>query len=161
MDRKKLALEILKRIRDKQPMTTKELGVDLQFLAEVSEMVRDEGLAKNIHVTRGGQGNKALHISLSSAIITMAGLNYIEENDVQPSEENDSKPKIQVCVIPWPEGKTVAEVEENPPTVSDAERFLENPNHEIIAVECGKMLFFTKEWYTVTIQYTEKVSQEV
>ncbi|RDZ11511.1 hypothetical protein C3744_20840 [Priestia megaterium] len=161
MNRKELALEILKRIRDKQPMTTKELGVDLQFLAEVSEMVRDEGLAKNIHVTHGGQGNKALHISLSSAIITMAGLNYIEENDVQPSKENDSKPKIQVCVIPWPEGKTVAEVEENPPTVPDAERFLENPNHEILAVECGKMLFFTKEWYTVTIQYTEKVSQEV
>ena len=71
------------------------------------------------------------------------------------------KPKIQVCVIPWPEGKTVNEVEENPPTVPDAERFLENPNHEILAVECGKMLFFTKEWYTVRIQYTEKVSQEV
>ena len=157
MNRKAFIVEILKQIRDKQSITLKELGVDLQFLAEVSELILDEGLAKNIHVTRGGQGNKALHVSLSSATVTMKGLDYIEANVLQPSK-NDLEPKIQIYAVPWPVDKTDTEVEENPPAMPQVDKFLEDSKHEILGVETAKVRHFTQYWYAVTIQYQNKIS---
>ncbi|MED4021986.1 hypothetical protein [Priestia aryabhattai] len=71
------------------------------------------------------------------------------------------EPKLQICAVPWPKGKTDAEVEENPPKVPEAEKFLKDPNIEVIDWHCAKMLHFTQYWYTVTIQYKDKISQEV
>ncbi|MBY0196402.1 hypothetical protein H7U05_03670 [Priestia megaterium] len=70
------------------------------------------------------------------------------------------EPKLQICAVPWPKGKTDAEVEENPPTVPEAERFINDPNNEIIDWHCAKVFHFTQYWYAITIQYTEKATQE-
>ncbi|MFP8643345.1 hypothetical protein ACLHWY_17605 [Priestia aryabhattai] len=64
-------------------------------------------------------------------------------------------------MVPWPEGATQEEVAENPPSMPKVEKLLNDSSKEILAVEEARVLFFTKEWYSVTIQYKGKVEQEV
>ncbi|WP_341284693.1 YjcQ family protein [Priestia megaterium] len=162
MDRKTIILEILKRLRDKKEVKQQDLGLDLESFGEVSEMILNEGLANGIKVQRGGQGSRVLYAWYSSAKITLLGLQYIEANDTEESstDESNEEPKLQIYAVPWPKGKTDAEVEENPPSVPQAEKFLKDPNIEIIDWHNAKVLHFTQYWYAVTIQYKEKVSQE-
>lgn len=163
MDRKTIMLEILKRLRDGKEVKYSDLGIDLKVFGEISEMILDEGFAKGIRLQRGGQGGNFAYVWYSSAKITINGLNYIELNDTDESStiENNTEPKLQIYAVPWPKGKTDAEVEENPPSVPQAEKFLKDPNIEIIDWHNAKVLHFTQYWYAVTIQYKEKVSQEV
>ncbi|MFB4325695.1 hypothetical protein RB298_25575 [Priestia sp. BR_2] len=64
-------------------------------------------------------------------------------------------------MVPWPEGKTEEEIAENLPSMPKVEKLLNDSSKEIVAVEEARMLFYTKEWYAVTIQYKEKAVQEV
>lgn len=47
---------------------------------EIAELVKNEGYANNVSVTRGGLGNKVLMVWYSNVTLTMNGITYLEEN---------------------------------------------------------------------------------
>ena len=80
MNRKKLVYSILKEIEQGNEPKKEAYGLELEQWGEIAELIRDEGLAKNIQIQRAGIGNKVIYIWYSSAKITFAGIDFLEEN---------------------------------------------------------------------------------
>lgn len=80
MNRKKLIYSILKELEQGNEPKQADYEIDLEQWGEVSELIRDEGFAKNVTVQRAGIGNKVVYAWYSSAKITMAGIEFLEEN---------------------------------------------------------------------------------
>lgn len=80
MNRKKIIYSILKEIQQGNEPKRDDYGLELEQWGEICELIRDEGLASNVVVQRGGIGNKVVYAWLSKAKITFKGLDFLEEN---------------------------------------------------------------------------------
>jgi hypothetical protein len=82
LNRKKLIYSILKELETGQEPKQSDYDLDLDSWGELAELIRDEELAKNVVIQRGGMGNKVVYAWYSSAKITLKGLDFLEENSV-------------------------------------------------------------------------------
>lgn len=57
-----------------------DYGLDLEQWGELSELIKDEGYAKNVIIQRDGIGNPVIYVRYSSAKVTMDGFEFIEQN---------------------------------------------------------------------------------
>lgn len=80
MNRKKIIFSILKEIQKGNEPNREYYELDKEQWGEIAELIRDEGFAKDIQVTRAGIGNKVHLVWYSSAKITIKGMDYLEEN---------------------------------------------------------------------------------
>lgn len=80
MNRKKLVYSILKELEQGNEPKQKDYELDLEQWGEISELILDEGYARNIKVTRAGIGNKVVMVWYNTAKITMKGIEFLEEN---------------------------------------------------------------------------------
>lgn len=80
MNRKKIIYSILKELEQGNEPQRTDYDLDLEQWGELAELIRDEGLAENISVTRAGLGNKVMMVWYKPIKITMKGLDYLEEN---------------------------------------------------------------------------------
>lgn len=82
MDKKKLIYLILKDLDSGVTPQMQNYNIqDNQIWGNVAEIIKDQDFAKEVGFSKGGQGNKYIMTSFSKAKITLAGLNYIEENN--------------------------------------------------------------------------------
>ena len=82
VDKKKLIYLILKDLDSGVTPQMQNYDIqDNQIWGNVAEIIENQGFAKEVEVTKGGQGNKYLMAGFSKAKITLSGLNYIEENN--------------------------------------------------------------------------------
>jgi len=78
MDRKKLIYSILNKIENGQEPKKEDYGLNLEQWGEIALLIKNEGFAKGISVLYAD--DSVYNVSLSSAKITMAGLEFIEQN---------------------------------------------------------------------------------
>ena len=78
MNRKKLIYSILKKIENGQEPKKEDYDLNLEQWGEIALLIKNEGLAKGIGVLY--TDDAVYNVSLSSARITMAGLEFLEQN---------------------------------------------------------------------------------
>ncbi len=81
MNKLKVMYLILQQLNLGKEILREHYDVSNEEWVVIAEMLNDEGLAKNIKLTRGGRGNKVLIVWYDQAQITLAGLNFLEENN--------------------------------------------------------------------------------
>ncbi|WP_394122231.1 YjcQ family protein [Planococcus donghaensis] len=80
MNRKKLIFSILKEIQEGKGLSRSDYSLDLKTWGELALLIKSEEYATGIAVAYGD--NEVAEVSMSSAKITMNGLNFLEENSV-------------------------------------------------------------------------------
>ncbi|PLT29825.1 YjcQ family protein [Peribacillus deserti] len=79
MNRKKLIYSILKEIDQGNEPKQSDYEINFEQWVEIILLIRDEGYAKNISVLFAD--NEVYFISISSAKVTMKGIDYLEQNN--------------------------------------------------------------------------------
>lgn len=83
MNTKKIIFSILTEIKKgEQEPKPSDYDLSIEQFGEMVQIMIDGDYIKNAGISRGGEGNKPLIVWLDKAKITMAGLNYLEENSV-------------------------------------------------------------------------------
>ncbi|MGK7380027.1 YjcQ family protein [Planococcus sp. 1R117A] len=80
MNRKKLIFSMLKEMQEGKSLSRLDYSLDLQTWGELALLLKNEEYATGIAVAYGDNG--VAEVSMSSAKITMKGLNFLEENSM-------------------------------------------------------------------------------
>lgn len=78
MNRKKLIYSLLKEIQEDKCPNRLSYSLDLQTWGELALLIKNEGYATGLAIVYGD--NEVAEVSLSSARISMKGLDFLEEN---------------------------------------------------------------------------------
>lgn len=78
MNRKKLIYSILKEIDKGNTPKQEDYKLDLEQWGEIALLIKNEGYATGIAVSRGD--NTIAEVLINSAKITMKGIDFLEEN---------------------------------------------------------------------------------
>jgi hypothetical protein len=81
MKKIKVIYSILTKLDQGEKVIQSDFEIEKEEWGDIADLIKDEGLAKGITVTRGGQGNKVLLVWYDNAKITLNGLRFLEEND--------------------------------------------------------------------------------
>lgn len=79
MNRKKLIYSILKEIEKGNTPTKADYGLELEQWGEIVSFIKNEGFVNNVAVAYSD--NKVVEVAISSATITIKGIEYLEENN--------------------------------------------------------------------------------
>lgn len=80
MNRKKLIFSILKEIQEGKSLSRSDYSLDLKTWRELALLIKNEEYATGIAIAYGD--NEIVEVSMSSAKITIKGLDFLEENSV-------------------------------------------------------------------------------
>ncbi|MGE6630738.1 YjcQ family protein [Bacillus sp. NPDC077027] len=78
MDRRKLVYSILKELQEGNEPKQTDYEITYEQWGEIAELIRDEGYAKGVSILYAD--DSVYFVSLSSAKITMKGIEYLEAN---------------------------------------------------------------------------------
>ncbi|MBH9968897.1 MULTISPECIES: YjcQ family protein [Bacillaceae] len=81
MKKLKCIYSILMKLDQREKIVQSDFDIDKEEWGDIAELILDEGLAKGISVTKGGQGNKVQSVWYDNAKITLDGLRFLEDND--------------------------------------------------------------------------------
>lgn len=79
MERNELIYKILKALEQGKEPHWNDFGLDKEDFGHLAEQIRDENLATNVTVTRGGIGNKVQIVFLNHSKLTSDGYDYIKK----------------------------------------------------------------------------------
>lgn len=80
MSRNELTYYVLKGIQDGAKPKPHDFQLNQEQWIELIGFIQGEGYAKNIVISRGGRGNKAMVAWLKGATLTDRGKKYLDEN---------------------------------------------------------------------------------
>ncbi|MEH7484968.1 hypothetical protein V7157_28635 [Neobacillus drentensis] len=79
MDRYELIYKILKSIEQGKEPHWNDFGIDKEEFGLVAEHIKDNNLATNVTVSRGGLGNKVQIVFLNHSKLTSGGYDFIRK----------------------------------------------------------------------------------
>lgn len=82
MDLEKTLYAFLIGVRDESIPRCEDLKISLDDFSTIVEFAKSKELVINVHVVKGGKGNKIVGVNIANAKITMKGLQYLKENSV-------------------------------------------------------------------------------
>ena len=81
MKKLKVIYSILRKLEKGEQVKQSDFDLTKEEWGDIADIILNEGLAKEISVIRGGQGNKVQIVFYEKAKITLDGLRFLEEND--------------------------------------------------------------------------------